>query len=106
MANENFDFDDVTAQEKLRVEAAEKARRRAREEISDLQIVMKTPQGRRVMYGILARSGLYRSCFNSNALNMAFNEGLRESGLVLVKLLTDHCYHHYQLMMKEGIENV
>lgn len=105
MANENFNFDDLQVQEKIRADAAEKARRKQREEIDDIRIVMRTPQGRRVMYGFLARAGVYRSGFNSNALNMAFNEGMRESGLILTKMLTDHCFAQYQLMMKEGIEN-
>ena len=101
----SYDEFDLEAKEKQRKEAAEKVRRRATQEIDALRWLMKDRRGRMHMHTLLTMCGVFRSSFNRNAIDMGFNEGMRDIGLRMTKLLTDHCFEHYQLMMKEGIEN-
>lgn len=98
---EPFDTFDLQGQEAARLSAEEKAKLRARVEIEDLKRVMANKSGRRFVYGILARAGVWRSSFHTNALQMAFNEGARNEGLALLAKLTDHCPDTYSLMLTE-----
>ena len=66
---------------------------------------MSNKRGRRVMYGLLERAGVWRLSFNTNALQMAFNEGNRNWGLSLTATVSEHCPEQYALMLKEHTEN-
>jgi hypothetical protein len=75
---------------------AEEARRIAAEsaqarEALDVQEIAATAPGRRLLRLILARSGVVRPSFDTNAMAMAFNEGRRAFGLELVRLIEKHC---------------
>jgi hypothetical protein len=95
---------DLQAQEDARLDAESKAKMRARVEIDDLRSVMGNKRGRRFVYGVLERAGVFRSSFNTNALTMAFNEGARNEGLVMLAKLTANCFDLYTLMMKEATD--
>lgn len=93
-------------------EADEEARLRqekvaalARIEKDDTIWIMRTRQGRRLIYNYLAQAGVWRTSFHTNALQMAFNEGQRNIGLALLAKLTDYCEDSYALMLKEHSEN-
>ena len=87
---------------------ADQARRQkseAKEQEVDWRWQMKTRQGRRIIYRLLASAGVWRSSFDSDALRMAFNEGRRHEGLGVLHLLMQHCPDHYDLMIKEQLAN-
>lgn len=97
----NYDAFDLQAQEVTREAAEEKAKLRARIEVEDTKWLMSNKRGRRVIYGLLDRAGIWRLSFHTNALQMAFNEGTRNEGLALLSKLTEHCPDLYAQMLKE-----
>lgn len=50
----------------------------------DLRRVLSSEHGRRVLYRIVERAGVFRAVFSSDALVMAHNEGRRNEGLMLL----------------------
>jgi len=83
----------------------EKVAMLARIERDDTVWVMRTRQGRRVIYRILALAGVWKTSFHTNALQMSFNEGQRNMGLALLAKLTEYCEDSYALMLKEHSED-
>jgi hypothetical protein len=84
---------------------AVRAKKTARElcleqEQADLAAVMATPEGQRVIWRILERSGIHRTSFDPNALKMAFFEGRRDTGLWLEAEIARHCQHRYLEMQQ------
>jgi hypothetical protein len=45
-----------------------------------LKVLMSTPEGRAWLWELLARCGVFRLSFSTDALIMAFNEGKRDIG--------------------------
>jgi len=85
-------------------ETAEEAARRANDaktEQADLTWLMSDPRGRRICARALRDAGVYRTSFNTNALTMAFLEGSRQQGLVLLAKLTEICPAQYDQLLKE-----
>lgn len=70
-------------------------------EINDLKWLMSNKRGRRFIFRLLVRAGVWRLSFNTNALSMAFNEGARNEGLRLMALISQHCADRYSEMLKE-----
>ena len=99
MSHDPFDLEPVDAE---RAAEAERARLREKVESDDLKWLMADRRGRRFVYGILQRSGVFRLSFHTNALTMAFNEGHRDEGLRLIANLGVHCPGQYHQMLKEG----
>ena len=93
---------DTEEEERLR---QEKAAMLARIERDDTVWVMRTRQGRRVIYRFIAQAGVWKTSFHTNALQMSFNEGQRNMGLVLLAKLTEYCEDSYALMLKEHSED-
>lgn len=67
--------------EKLRMEFTRKEIQREKDDIS---AVLKLPEGRRFVYRLLSRAGIFGSTFYPDALKMAFAEGQRNFGLWLL----------------------
>jgi hypothetical protein len=105
MAGQPFDTFDIQAQQDAQEEARRKAEARVRLEIDDLKWLMSSKRGRRIMYGNLERAGVYRLSFHTNALQMAFNEGGRNEGLMQLARLMEHCPEMHALMLKERKED-
>ena len=53
------------------------------DEVADLQAVLATMSGRRLLWRILGKSGFQRGSFSPDALTMAFQEGERNVALWL-----------------------
>jgi hypothetical protein len=53
---------------------------------------------------LLERAGVWRLSFNTNALTMAFHEGMRNEGLRLLAQIAAHCPDRYTEMLKESRE--
>jgi hypothetical protein len=75
--------------------------RRAKLEADDWKWLMNQPRGRRLVWRLLSRAGIYRSSFTGEALSSAFNEGERNLGLRINALLTEHCPASYGKMLVE-----
>lgn len=65
--------------------AKQKVESKRDQELNDMRFVLAHPQGRRVMWRMLERCGVYRTSFTGNSTTF-FNEGERNVGL---KLLAD-----------------
>lgn len=100
----DFDPIDIRGQERAKVQADDLAREARDLEIDDMKWLMSNKRGRRIAARILERAGVWRSSFNTNALNMAFSEGMRNEGLRLLAQITEHCPARYTEMLKESRE--
>jgi hypothetical protein len=97
----NHDPFDLDGQAGQIADAEERARIAARAERDDLVWLMQQKRGRRIVARLIGQSGPYRSTFNSNAMTMAFQEGLRNFSVALVDKLTTHCMDLYLQMLRE-----
>lgn len=68
----------------------------------DLQWLMGDVRGRRFMWRLLGRSGIYRTSFTGEALSMAFREGERNVAIVLMDEITRHCPKRLSEMQTEA----
>ena len=88
-----------------REQAQEDAKRQQaiaqREAEEDLKFVMSSKQGRRFMHRTLASAGIWKTTFNTNAMQMAFGEGKRNQGLMLLSQVMKACPERYSQMLKE-----
>ena len=98
----NFDPTDIQAQERDAAASAERNRKAVDVEIDDLKWLMSNKRGRRFVFRVLERAGVWRLSFNTNALSMAFNEGQRNEGLRLMANITAHCPDRYTEMLEES----
>lgn len=71
-------------------------------EESDLKWLMSSRRGRRILWRTLDRAGVFRLSFNTNAMQMAFNEGVRNEGLRILALIHAHCHELYPVLVKEN----
>jgi len=80
---------DTASQEREAVLEEQKAREIRRREVGDLTWLMANAQGRRIVWRLLQRAGVYMSSFNHSGSVMAFNEGRRDMGLFLLAETSD-----------------
>ncbi len=73
-----------------------------RQELDDIEKCMKTRSGRRLLWRLLEMAGVYRSTFSQDALVMAFQEGQRNQGLMLLTDIHAVDPDGYILMAKEA----
>lgn len=62
--------------------------------------LMAHAQGRRIVWRLLDRAGVYRDSFTGNSTTF-YNEGRRAMGLFVLEQLMDSCPEKYALMMNE-----
>lgn len=73
-------------------------------ELNDVREIMAFKKGRRFMWRLLDTAGIYRSTFALENAVMAFNEGQRNMGLMLLADIMEASPEKYTLMMKEAKE--
>lgn len=79
----------------------------AQRDIEDIQFVMGSEQGRRVIWSLLEKGQVFGACFNVDPHITAFNEGQRNLALVLLQRVMAHCPAQYLTMAAEaGEENL
>ena len=84
------------------VRAAEKAADRAdraRGEI--ITSIMSTTPGRAFFWDKLSAAGIFTTTFSSDPIQMAFNEGQRNQGLLLLNDIIQWCPEQFILAMRE-----
>lgn len=95
----------MSAVEPDETERAEKARRAALErqtEIDELLWLMSDKRGRRFVWRLLQRTGIYQLSFvPGDASATAFKEGNRNQGLQLLSQVMQHCPDRFSEMQKE-----
>lgn len=91
------------------LEAAEDEAKRKRDvqraqEVEDFRQLMQTARGRRFVWRLLGITGVFRSSYRSGngGLDMAFLEGNRNVGLVLMAEIHSTCPELYAVMAKEN----
>lgn len=87
-------------------EASRKAKRDAawfeeRDAADDLKRLMSCRWGRRFMWGLLNRAGVWRLSFSTNAMQMAFAEGRKNEGLAMMAAIHKLCPDRWTEMLKE-----
>lgn len=77
----------------------------AQRDIDDIQFVMGSEQGRRVIWSLLEKGQVFGACFNVDPYITAFNEGQRNLALVLLQRVMTHCPDQYLKMAAEAGED-
>ena len=94
------DFDD----DSLKAEKAAKQEFLAQRDIEDIQFVMNSEKGRRVVWSMLEKGQVFGACFNVDPHITAFNEGQRNLALMLFQRVMAHCPDQYLKMANEAQE--
>lgn len=68
----------------------------------DLRNMMATQFGRRLVWDLLSRAGVYLSSYSESDKAMAYREGRRSLGLEYLGLLSAHCPEQYDQMNREN----
>lgn len=100
MNTKTHDPFDINGQELSRLERDERNKHEKRVEVEDIKWFMKSRQGRRVMWRLLERAGVFRSSFTGNNETF-FREGMRNVGLMYLAQIHEHCADQYILMVQE-----
>lgn len=90
--------------EERKAELEAKQQLLAQRDIEDIQFVMGSEQGRRVVWGLLEKGQVFGTCFNVDPNITAFNEGQRNLALVLFQRVMTHCPDQYLKMAEEASE--
>lgn len=99
-----YDPTDVNAQEAAR-ESQDRERKQSKDtEESDFKWLMKSKRGRRIVWRVLDQCGVFRMSFNTNAMQMSFNEGNRNTGNRLLSMITNTAPDDFVLMLSESKE--
>ena len=80
---------------------AQVAARAQRQEADDTAWLMSGKRGRRIVWRLLERAGVFHAVFTPDALGMAFTAGCRNEGLRLLAAV--HTLPDYQLMVAENV---
>lgn len=99
-----YDPTNPEAQADARKVRAVKDKLAEQSELLDMKWLMESKRGRRILWRMLERAGVYRLSFNTNSMTMAFAEGARNEGLRLVALIHAAAPDLYPLMLKEARE--
>lgn len=96
-----YDPIDLRGQQQDKREADARKRVARESEVADIKWLMSSRRGRRIMWRLLELSGPFRLTFNTNAMQMAFNEGNRNMGNQLFNEVMTLCPEMYPVMVKE-----
>ena len=96
----------IDPQDLIEQEAAEQRETEAKQlsrqvEIDDFKSLMDGKAGRRFVWRLLDKAGVFRATDRTDALSMAFREGTRNFGLMLLTEINETCPEKYNLMVKE-----
>lgn len=97
-----YDPLDLRGQERKKADEDLHERLARETEEADLKWLMSSKRGRRVVWRLLDRAGIFRLSFNTNAMAMAFAEGNRNEGLRILALIHTLCPELYPTMVKEA----
>jgi hypothetical protein len=73
-------------------------------ELADMKKMMSTREGRRFVWRLLDRAGVFRTSFTGNSTTF-FNEGQRNIGLIVLADVMAAAADQYVVMMNESKED-
>lgn len=100
MENE-IDPQDLIAQREAEKQSAEMRKQLREIEKSDFLWLMQDKRGRRFVWRLLEKAGVFRTTFRPNSNEGAFLEGMRNMGLMLIADINEICAEKYQTMVNE-----
>ena len=100
--SDGYDPTDIRGQELAKEDADLRKRMAADVEELDLKWLMSSKRGRRIAWRLLEQAGVFRLSFNTNAMQMAFNEGNRNFGNRTLSQIHAFCSELYPVMVKEN----
>lgn len=95
---------DTQEQERAAEESARRSQLAAKQEVDDLKWLMSDKRGRRIASWLIDLAGVQRPSIDQNTAAMAFKEGKRWFGTLIVEKLEQHCFDRYLEMLKEQKE--
>ncbi len=98
---QDIDPSDLIALDKAQAESAAAQRLARSVEAEDFNWLMSSKQGRRVVWRMLEKAGVFRTTFRLSN-EMAFLEGMRNMGLILMADIHEICPEKYHIMVKEA----
>ena len=98
----NYDPLDLRSQERSKAERELRERLARENEEADIKWLMGNKRGRRIIWRLLDHAGVFRSSFNTNAMQMAFSEGNRNFGNRTLAMIHTLCPELYPQMVKEN----
>lgn len=93
---------DLTGAAASESEQGQKAEAVRKLEIEDFKWLVAHAQGRRFLWRLLDRTGVFRTSMTGNSMTF-FNEGQRNVGLVLLAEFNEHSLDAYSKMQKEAM---
>lgn len=96
----SFDPLDLRGQEKALAEQGERNKLALQTEQEDFKWLMGNKRGRRIVWRLLERTGVYRSSFTGNSETF-FREGARNVGLMLLDQIHTITPDQFAVMLKE-----
>lgn len=92
---------DIREQERAKADNATRDRLTRENEEADTKWLMSSKRGRRIVWRLLDRCGVFRLSFSTNAIAMAFAEGNRNVGNGMLATIHSVCPELYPTMLKE-----
>jgi len=96
----NQDPTDLASTDRAKEELERDRKLQREQEVEDFKWLMAHKQGRRIVWRLLGQAGVFRSTFRASS-EMAFLEGMRNMGLLLVNEIHEVCPEQYHVMVKE-----
>lgn len=93
---------DIFDTEGANARRAEVLARLSERQLGDIRRVVATAEGKRVLWRVLVEAKVYNSCFHTNALEMAKNEGQRDIGLFVLNEILKAAPEALEQMRKEA----
>lgn len=93
---------DLRGQEKAKADREVREKIARENEEADVKWLMGSKRGRRIVWRLLDQSGVFRLSFNTNAMQMAFNEGHRNFGNRMLAMIHELTPEQYPLLVKEN----
>lgn len=94
---------DLQALDRARAQTEEELKLERLLEIDDFKFVMEDKRGRRFIWRLLEKCGVFHSSYTGDS-GTFFKEGQRNVGLVHLALIHEACPEKYSLMLKEQRE--
>jgi hypothetical protein len=101
----SYDPTDIKAQDRAKDDIEVRARLSRDTEESDLKWLMGSKRGRRIVWRLLDRAGVFRISFSTNSMQMAFAEGNRNFGQYILSQIHATCPDLYPVMIKESLND-
>lgn len=97
----DYDPTDTKSQERAKAETDLRKHLAKDTEEADFKWLMSSKRGRRIIWRLLDRAGVFRLSFSTNAMQMAFAEGNKNEGVRTVAQIHSLCPELYPVMVKE-----